>query len=88
MDVLSLIPNVSEESFTQDGEYCKKCSFSESIGASKSDCLMNSIKEKWQSPGVIHYCDDPFAFKFIKLWHLEFTKKRLNLAGVSHKKKL
>ena len=70
----ALKPIVSEETFSPDSEFCKHCALKEHIGASKVDCLMNAIKNKWQTYNVVHYCDDPFAYKFVKLWNSRVGK--------------
>ena len=73
-NVHSLNPKVSEESFSTDSEFCKQCSFKEKGIDGHDECLMESIKDKWQSPSIVHYCDDPFAYKFIKLWNSRMVK--------------
>ncbi len=70
----SLKPNVSEETFSPESEFCKHCTFKEHKGNSKVDCLMNAIKNQWQNSNMLHYCEDPFAYKFMKLWNSRFKK--------------
>jgi len=49
------------------------------------ECLMNSIKDKWQSPTVVHYRDDPYAFKFVKTWNTQFQRKPISRSLIKKK---
>ena len=65
-----------DDMFTAKSEFCQQCSFREISSTGEYECLMNAIKRKWQTPSIGHYCDDPFAYKFIKLWNSKMSKHK------------
>ena len=82
----SLRPVNNEKIFSPDSEFCRQCLFKDNIGTVKAECLMNSIKNQWQTSKVVHYCDDPYAYSYIKFWNSRFENNPLSVAFAGKKK--
>jgi hypothetical protein len=66
-----------KQAFPLNHEECKRetCMLRMAGPTGEKECLMDSVRPKWNNPSATNYCEDPACSRFVQAFHQRQAEK-------------